>query len=76
MTNICQNRAVFRMPENPAILIHCMLEFRNRGAFLLHEIVVMPNHLHLLLTPGYGTSLEKGMGMIKGGAFPSDSYAT
>jgi putative transposase len=45
-----------------------MLEYRNRGAYLLHEFVVMPNHLHLLLTPGGETSLEKAMQLIKGGS--------
>ena len=28
----------------------------------------MPNHLHVLLTPGEETSLEKAMQMIKGGS--------
>ena len=28
----------------------------------------MPNHLHLLLTPGSETSLEKAMQLIKGGS--------
>jgi REP-associated tyrosine transposase len=45
-----------------------MLEYRERGAYLLHEFVVMPNHLHLLLTPGGETSLEKAVQLIKGGS--------
>jgi putative transposase len=45
-----------------------MSEYRNRGAYLLHEFVVMPNHLHLLLTPGGETSLEKAIQFIKGGS--------
>src|ERR1700753_3270877 len=34
-------------------------------AYLLHEFVVMPDHIHVLLTPM--TSLEKAVQMIKGG---------
>jgi REP-associated tyrosine transposase len=45
-----------------------MAEYRKRGEYLLHEFVVMPNHLYLLLTPGSDTSLEKAMQLIKGGS--------
>jgi putative transposase len=45
-----------------------MLESRDKGAYLLREFVVMPDHLHLLLTPGCETSLEKTMQLIKGGS--------
>jgi putative transposase len=45
-----------------------MLEYRDQGAYALHEFVVMPNHLHLLPTPGAETSLEKAMQLIKGGS--------
>jgi putative transposase len=44
------------------------LRYRDGGAYLLHEFVVMPNHLHLLLTPAADTSLEKAMQLIKGGS--------
>ena len=67
-TKTWQNRAVFQVTENAEILIRCMLEYRDRGAYLLHEFVVMPNHQHLLLTPGGETSLEKALQLIKGGS--------
>jgi len=38
-----------------------------KRAYLLHEFVVMPNHFHLLITPGAETSLEKAVQLIKGG---------
>jgi putative transposase len=50
------------------ILIDCLMGYRRRGAYSLHEFVVMPNHLHLLITPGGETSLEKAMQLIKGGS--------
>jgi putative transposase len=67
-TKTWENRAIFQVTENAEILIRCMLEYRDRGAYLLHEFVVMPNHLHLLITPGGETSLEKAMQFIKGGS--------
>jgi REP element-mobilizing transposase RayT len=59
---------VFQVIENAETLIHCMAERRKRGEHLLYEFVDMPNHLHLLLTPGRDTSLEKAMQLIKGGS--------
>jgi len=67
-TKAWQNRALFQVPDSAAILVECLFRYRDKGAYLLHEFVVMPNHLHLLLTPGEETSLEKAMQLIKGGS--------
>ena len=45
-----------------------MFHYRERNVYLLHEFVVMPDHLHLLLTPSATTSLEKAIQLIKGGS--------
>jgi len=63
-----QSRAVFQVHENAEILIESLFHYRNSGAYLLHEFVVMPDHLHLLLTPSTTTSLEKTIQLIKGGS--------
>ena len=34
----------------------------------MHAFVLMPEHLHILLTPSNETSIEKAMQMIKGGS--------
>ncbi len=48
-TKTWQNRAIFQVPEIAAILLKSiLLHYRDKGAYLLHEFVVMPNHLHLL----------------------------
>jgi putative transposase len=60
--------SVFQVQEVAEILIRKMLEYRDKGAYALHEFVVMPNHLHLLITPGASTSLERAMQLIKGGS--------
>jgi len=67
-TKTWENRAVFQVSANAQILVDCMARHRQQGAYLLHEFVVMPNHLHLLITPSRETSLEKAMQLIKGGS--------
>jgi putative transposase len=67
-TKAWQSHAIFQVSENADILIECLLRYREKGAYLLHEFVVMPDHVHLLLTPGVETSLEKAMQLIKGGS--------
>jgi REP-associated tyrosine transposase len=67
-TKCRQSVAVFQVHENPDLLIAKLLEYRDKGNYLLHDFVLMPNHLHLILTPSRSTSLEKGMQLIKGGS--------
>jgi putative transposase len=63
-----ERRELFRVPEVAEILVERILIYRDRGAYQLHEFVVMPNHFHLLLTPGGNTPLEKAVQLIKGGS--------
>lgn len=67
-TKCWQSRSVFQVKEVAEILIETIFHYRNTRAYLLHEFVVMPDHLHLLLTPGATTSLEKAIQLIKGGS--------
>jgi putative transposase len=63
-----ERRELFRVPEVADILVRRILACRDRGAFLLHEFVVMPNHFHLLMTPSETTTLENAIQLIKGGS--------
>jgi putative transposase len=49
--------------------LFCKVLFRYRdvGKFNLHAFVVMPNHIHLLLTVPGGSTIERTMQLIKGG---------
>jgi REP-associated tyrosine transposase len=67
-TKAWENRPIFQVPENAEILLQCILRHRRACAYLLHEFVVMPNHLHLLITPSDEASLERVMQLIKGGS--------
>src|SRR5579863_5217742 len=63
-----QRREWFRKPPAAEILLKKLFEYRDRGFFLLHRYVVIPDHFHIILTPGETTTLEKAVGMIKGGS--------
>jgi putative transposase len=59
-----ERRALFRQERWAKLLIDTL--YHDRGsAYLLHEFVIMPDHIHVLLTPL--TSLEKAVQFIKGG---------
>ena len=49
--------------------LFCDMLFEKRAAnkFVLHAFVVMPDHIHLLITVLPGSTLERTMQLIKGG---------
>ena len=67
-TKCWEGRSLFQVTEVAEILLSTLLHYRDSGAYLLHEFVIMPDHLHLMLTPGPETSLEKAVQFIKGGS--------
>ena len=60
-------RPIFRRESSARLLIETLVRCRDERKFLLHEFVVMPDHLHVLLTPASDLSLERAMQFIKGG---------
>ena len=67
-TKCAGNRSIFQLPETAEILVNTVYQYRARGEFALHEFVVMPDHIHLLLTPSPTSTLERVMQLIKGGS--------
>ncbi|MGC2299178.1 MAG: transposase [Acidobacteriaceae bacterium] len=59
-----QRRALFRAEPWARLFFQTLLSYRGK-AYLLHELVLMPDHFHLLITPL--TSLERSVQFIKGG---------
>ena len=65
ITFVCaERRRLFQRAANAQLLLHHLQQHR-RTEYLLHAFVIMPEHVHLLLTPT--TTLERSMQMIKGG---------
>jgi len=47
------------------LFVRTVQEYRQQGKFLLHDYVVMPDHVHLLITPNI--AIEKAVQFVKGG---------
>jgi len=60
-----QRRCIFQKTENAELVIATLARYRERNEFLLHAFVVMPDHLHVILTPK--ESIERAAQLIKGG---------
>jgi putative transposase len=58
-------RRLFQVERNAELLIETLQHYRTEGHYKLHAFVVVPDHLHLLLTPQ--KTLERAVGLIKGG---------
>jgi putative transposase len=58
---------IFRVEGRARLLIEFLLGYRDQGKYLLHEFVVMPDHIHLLISPSPEISLERAVQFLKGG---------
>jgi putative transposase len=55
------------MESYARLLLKTIHGYRRQGRFGLHAFVLMPEHVHLLLTPAPGVTLERSIQFIKGG---------
>src|SRR5256885_16957926 len=62
-----QRQPLFRSDEIGRIFLNMLFEYRDQSRYLLHEFVIMPDHLHAIVTPNGLLSLERAMQFIKGG---------
>jgi putative transposase len=59
-----ERRSLFQTEPWAKLLVDTLYHYRGT-AYLLHEFAIMPDHIHVLMTPL--TSLEKAVQFIKGG---------
>ena len=62
-----QRRALFLRAANAELMVKMLFHYRDQGRYLLHGFAVMPEHLHVLLTPAYNQTIERCAQCIKGG---------
>ncbi len=68
VTTITAHRQpIFRREEACDLLVETLAHYRDERKYLPHEFVVMPDHIHVLLTPAEEISLERAVQFIKGG---------
>ena len=58
---------LFQRDEIAELMVATLLKYRDAGEFELHEYVVMPNHIHLLLSLSDQQQLGRAIQLIKGG---------
>lgn len=65
-TQTNQRRPVFQVERHARLFLDTLQHYRREGHYKLYAFVVMPDHIHLLLTPQEIT-IERTMQLIKGG---------
>ena len=69
----CDRRPVFEIARIAELFVDTLLHYRTVGHYKLHAYVVMPDHVHLLLTP-QAMTLDQAVELIKHGfAYRLDS---
>jgi putative transposase len=58
---------LFQTTRMAELLIEVLRSCVKAGRFTIHDFVVMPNHVHILLTIHECVTVEKAMQFIKGG---------
>ncbi len=66
-TKTSQGRRLLQSERNATLMINVLRSYVTAGKLQLHDFVVMPDHVHLLITVGDGMTIEKAMQLIKGG---------
>ena len=62
-----QRRTLFRSTAAADLFLDVFLHYRAQGKYQLHDLVIMPDHFHALITPAMEISLERTVQFIKGG---------
>jgi len=66
-TKTSMGRPLLQSERNATLFIDVLRSYVAAGKFQVHDFVVMPDHVHLLVTVGSGMSIERAMQFIKGG---------
>src|SRR5258708_18493553 len=62
-----QRTPLFRNPQEAELMMDVLAHYGEQKKYVMHEFVIMPDHLYLLLTPTADVSLERAVQLIKGG---------
>lgn len=65
-TKTSASRHLLQSERNAGLLIDVLRSLVAEPMFELHDFVVMPDHVHLLLTVGEEMTIEKAMQFVKG----------
>jgi REP-associated tyrosine transposase len=60
-------RSVFQSDQLARLFLDLLKADREKLRYKVHELVLMPNHVHVIVTPAFEVSLEKAVQFMKGG---------
>jgi putative transposase len=66
-TKCSMGRHLLQSGRNAMLFIEVLRSYVAAKKFKVHDFVVMPDHVHLLLTVGPGMTIERAMQYVKGG---------
>ena len=66
-TKTSMGRRLLQSERNAMLFIDVLRSYVATGKFKVHDFVVMPDHVHLLLTVSKDMTIERAMQFIKGG---------
>ena len=68
-TKTSMGRRLLQSERNAALLIDVLRSLVSEQKFMLHDFVIMPDHVHLLIEVDGDMTIEKAMQLIKGRFF-------
>jgi putative transposase len=66
-TRTSMGRALLQSERNATLFIETLRSYVAANKFRVHDFVVMPDHVHLLLTVDAEMTIERALQLIKGG---------
>ena len=60
------HRRLFVVENYSRLFLRTLYHYRREGSYLLHAFVLMPDHVHVLLTPAKDVTIERAVQLIKG----------
>jgi hypothetical protein len=61
------HRRLFVVDIYARLFLKTLYHYRREGRYTLRAFVLMPDHIHLLLTPAHDVTIERAVQLIKGG---------
>jgi len=61
-----QRRRLFVVEHYSRLFLQTLYHYRREGRYFLHAFVLMPDHVHVLLTPAKDVTIERAVQLIKG----------
>lgn len=62
-----QRRQIFQRTASAELMIATLFRYREQARFQLHGFVIMPDHIHVLITPARDHTIERCIQLTKGG---------